>query len=374
MSSLTALPTAPGHFPPGMRRRAPLTSEQRSILIGIFGTLLVHVLLLWLLPRLDLGSSVPAPGGVMALEAGGEVFELQIVPTPSVATEPPQPPEFVETNPAAPDNTPDTTVFFGANNQQAAQPIPTPNSTSPTPAVRGDPDRPSTAIVTGNLAEPRPLPIVTPPQPATTPQTTPARKPQTPLAGTEELRGTAPTPGSSVAEAGPNPAPVTERVEGNPAATASNQFTIGLPVQVDPLKPRPRPTVTSQALSDVRSAPLLNNLIGSDRTGLTAYDAKWSPFGEYLQRFINTVEAQWYRIVAQSALYPERGTHVKVVFRMNSHGEIAEILSVTSNGNRDAQASCVSAITARSPYGEWSADMVTQLGESQELTLSFYYN
>src|SRR6185369_12964920 len=129
-------------------------------------------------------------------------------------------------------------------------------------------------------------------------------------------------------------------------------------------------TTTVQA----RASPLLNNFFGTDNTGLIGYDAKFNNYAAYLQLLVNTVALQWDRIVDQSSFYPERGTRVEVKFRLNSRGEIAEVISVTSNGNRDAQTSCVSAITARAPYGAWSADMIATLGESQALTFAFYYD
>jgi hypothetical protein len=117
----------------------------------------------------------------------------------------------------------------------------------------------------------------------------------------------------------------------------------------------------------------LNNFTGTNRTVIIAYDAKWSRYGEYLQRIIDAVALQWHQIVEQSAIYPERGTRVEVKFRLNARGEVAEILSVSGNGNADARLACVSGITVPAPYGVWSADMVALLGETQELTFAFYY-
>jgi hypothetical protein len=65
---------------------------------------------------------------------------------------------------------------------------------------------------------------------------------------------------------------------------------------------------------------------------------------------------------------------VQVVFKINSEGKIAEIVSVTGNGNRDAQSACVSAIVEPQPYGSWSADMLAVLGKEQVLTFVFYYD
>jgi hypothetical protein len=38
-----------------------------------------------------------------------------------------------------------------------------------------------------------------------------------------------------------------------------------------------------------------------------------------------------------------------------------------------AERACMSAITDRAPYGEWTDDMKAVLGEQQEMTFTFYY-
>ncbi len=348
--------------------------------IGVAGTVLVHLLLLALVQRLH-WPEVPAGGLADPADGGAMAFEIQLAPdelaapgVPVPVPPPPAPPRFVEANPAAPDNVPDQTSNIAAQNQQAAQPIPTPDGKSDTPAVKGDPAKPSAAIVSGELAEPRPLPVVAPsppPTPASEEQS--ARRPQAPLPGTEQAQGETPAAiGTGIATPGPNPAAGQNPVDGRPGATADTGFTIGLPVQIDPLRPQPRPQLTTAAVR-TRPSPLVNNFTGANRTGITAYDAKWSRHGEYLQRLFDAVARQWHRIVDQSPVYPEIGTRVQVTFRINSLGEIAKIISIESNGNADARTACVSGIISPAPYGPWSADMIALLGESQELTFTFYY-
>ena len=358
---------------PARRRWRTPGPESRSIQIGIVGTILVHLLLLLLAPHLRLREAL---GGATPVspDAAASPFEVQLAPE-AVAPEPPKPVplKFVETNPNAPENVPDKTNNFGAQNQQVAQPVPTPDGKSDTPASKGEPDKPSTALVSGQLAAPAPLPVVPiPPAPPTTEQKV-ARRAQNPLPGTEPAQGTSPEGiGTAVGPAIPGSTADT-RVEGNPAATQSNGFVIGVPNHIDPQHPQPRPHLAETAVH-ARPTPLLNNFTGTDHTGLTAYDAKWNSYGEYLQRLIECVQAQWDKILEPSALYPERGSRVQVVFKINSEGKIAEIVSVTGNGNRDAQSACVSAIVEPQPYGSWSADMLAVLGKEQVLTFVFYYD
>ena len=58
---------------------------------------------------------------------------------------------------------------------------------------------------------------------------------------------------------------------------------------------------------------------------------------------------------------------------MNTEGRISEIVSVDGTAGNQAQKGCMAAITARAPYGPWTEDMIAVLGDSQELTFTFYY-
>ena len=367
-------PPDPAAARPARRAAREHGPERRAVQIGVVGTVLVHALLLWLAPRLPLtgGDGKISPAG----ESGGAAFEVEFLPaSPAAPPAGPEPTRLipVETNPAAPDNIPDRTDLTGAQNQQAAQETPTPDGRSPVPAVRGDPDKPSTAIVTGQLAEPRPLPVAPEPPPAPPDEQRVAQREQNPLPGDERFQGTAPDGlRGGLAPPAPNPG-ATERVEGRPDATRESGFTIGLTVAVDPLHPRTRPTLPASAAPQAPPAPLLDNTSGASRVGLTAYDAKWSAYGEYLQRLHEIIGIQWRRLMGPGFVLPSPGTRVHVRFRLDASGEIPEILSVTGNARLDTQSVCVGAITDRSPYGPWPADMVAVLGDSQVLTFSFYY-
>ena len=47
--------------------------------------------------------------------------------------------------------------------------------------------------------------------------------------------------------------------------------------------------------------------------------------------------------------------------------------SVDGTAGNQAEKACTSAITARAPYGPWTDDMIAVLGQSQELTFTFFY-
>ena len=102
-------------------------------------------------------------------------------------------------------------------------------------------------------------------------------------------------------------------------------------------------------------------------------DPKWIAFQPYLQELIETVQIQWERILVESRLSPPTGTSAKVVFQMTMDGKISNIIKVEGTANEQAKKGCLAAITARSPYSRWTPAMVAALGQSQELTFTFFY-
>jgi hypothetical protein len=347
--------------------------ESRSTAIGVAGVILIH-LLLWLVsPHVLQLNHIPV--GVRPHAASRE-FNIEIDPeTLSKAQAKPKDPfKFVETNPEAPENTPDSTSNFAARNQQAAQEKPDPEGKNDRAATEGKKDFESNQIVSGRLVqpiermEPAPPPIEAPP--VETPAATP-RAEQTPLSGTEKFEGESKEGfGGNIAKRLDNAQPVPERVEGVKDAPQNSSATSMMPA-IDPRRPRPRPQVVSQ--QQVRPAILAENKFGTKNVGLTGIDAKWSNYGAYLQRMIDTVQIQWERLILSMSAMPAGGSMVTVKFVMNDEGRITQIANVDTTANETASRACVSAITDRAPYGPWTDDMKAVLGSQQEMTFTFHY-
>jgi hypothetical protein len=170
MSSALSAPPAPRE--PTRRRRRPLVPalssdpEVRSVQVGVMATILVHLLLLLLVPNMLRNDVSSTPKHEDAMQQ----FNVELAPEPVTAPKAPPPNKFVETNPDAPDNTPDKTNNFAAQNQQAAQEKPTPDSHNDHPAIEGQKDIQSTQIVDGRLTQ-----VNTPKESSPAPQTPPPR-------------------------------------------------------------------------------------------------------------------------------------------------------------------------------------------------------
>lgn len=378
MSTISASPKPPP------RRERPAAwlrtdaGEKRAWQIGIAGTLLAHLILLLLAPHLE-NLNFLQDNTTLNVETPEtpQSFDIEMAPNAFIQQPEPPPMHFVEVNPNVADNVPDQTSNFSFQNQQVAQEKPTPNGKSDAPALEGDKEHKSEAIVSGRLNPPQPA---APPVPDTEAADAEqkeqklARMEVNPLPGLVKTEGdSADAFGSNIAKITPNPdADAKEKIDGSPDSKEKDGDIQGAKFKIDPKRPAQRPHLAASEIN-ARPAPLMNNEFGTQNIGPVAYNAKWSNYGEYLKRLIDTVQVQWERINNQTGAWPPPGTQVVVKFKINSKGEVTDVAPPDSNGGMQAKYACVSAITARAPYGEWTDDMIAVLGQSQELTFSFFY-
>lgn len=356
--------------------------NRRTIGVGIVMTIGVWFLCLFLFNLLITHLDKQHTAGVGEITKPKPTFDIELQPEEFLLPKaPPKPPQnFVETNPDAPENIPDKTNNFGAQNQQAAQEVPTPDGKSDRPAIEGQEDIESTQIVDGQLRQPQ---IQLPPEPpapevkesTSVEEVVPAQREQNPLTGEQKIQGESETgygmDEHKLPENTKNLTPdATERTQGLPDAPVITGLPQLTQPQIDPKRPQPRITLQRQ---NVRPAIFKDNKFGTQNIGAMAYDAKWSNYGQYLQKLIDTVQIQFDDLNEKSRFWPPTGTKVTVKFILDQEGQIAEIVEADSNGGSQAERICVGSITDRAPYGKWTDDMVALLGEKQEMTFTFYY-
>ncbi|MDE3083698.1 MAG: hypothetical protein KGJ37_00575 [Verrucomicrobiota bacterium] len=344
--------------------------ETQSLIVGLILTLIFWPLLVagfsW-----SIGHLHGKPDVRLTAVRRPQQFNIEIAPEAFTAPKPKPPNRFVETNPNAPENIPDKTRNFAAQNQQAAQPKPSPKTGGDHPATKGRTDVNSAQIVSGNLSKTQVIPSApTPPQTSQNSKAQVApRREQNPLPGFEKIKGEDKDAfGGNVAKIAENSQDVPKKVEGQKNVPLIEGANSNMP-QIDPKHPLPRPRLDR----NVRPAIFSQNPVGTSNIGLAAWDARWNSYGEYLQRLIDVVQAEWDNLLSNAGSLPPSGSKVIVTFRINSQGKISKIVKVDSTAGDLGSSYCVSAITDRSPYDKWSEDMVTTLGDEQELTFTFFY-
>lgn len=370
-------PPRPEEVAAERRRLDERAAERWPIIIGLAGTVVFHLFAIFVAAKLPLGGQSGIPSDVATLREKYEQQELQFL----LADEPPpQPMRFVEINPDAPENEPGKTVNFGARNQQAAQPEPGTDN-SDRGQTKGELDE-STAIVTGSReqpVEPQPLAgangqsgagmqavvVGNPAQPLAT----------EPLPGFEKIEGPNPDGvGTSIGRAKDGKAEDEKHQDGQKEKREGAQQLIavsggGAPGAPGRPAPKPRPK-----LQNVRPAVLANQPLAASQAGVIGVDAKFSEFGDYLQELIDTVDAQWQKLVGDMTAYPASRSVVTIVFKLNSAGEV-QILDVKGEdtAGKVGTYTCLDAIQARAPYRPWTKEMVRVLGTEQEIRFSFHY-
>jgi hypothetical protein len=380
----------PRGTPPDLKPRW----DRRALVIGGSVALLVHLFILWLGPRVGVLTLMPGDGAWSQAADPARNFDIEMAPE-DFLSEPVPPSQFVEVNPDAPDNVPDETDQFGAQNQQVAQEVPDPDGDSESPATTSDTEEEitSTAIVSGNRQDPA-IPVYLPEM---LPEDVPPDDPdllftddplesrpavveaRDPLSGYEDLLGEADGGiGTNIVQLPERPEPIEQRIDGSdtprdPNAVEGPEPGPAIYFRPDPNRPLPRPQLAG---AQTRPTFIANNVRGTANVGVIAHSALRTDFGDYLSRIIDTVDVQWNmdirRKLEAGLNFPLDGSRVKVTFVLDKEGQV-RIREVEGTAGLLWNRVAVEGVTARSPYGPWSDAMIRILGEEQQLTFTFFY-
>jgi hypothetical protein len=119
----------------------------------------------------------------------------------------------------------------------------------------------------------------------------------------------------------------------------------------------------------------VSTTIGTPNIGPMAMDPHWKDFREYLQGVIQSVQDAWQTQLSENRVPSSPGSVVSVTFVLNSKGEVARIVGAhpTSDAPPGVIDPCVKAVGKNAPYGGWSDEMISAMGNEQQLTFSFCY-
>ena len=301
-----------------MRPDEPI--DLRAAAFAAVASLGLHLLLLWLLPD-------------TFRQAAALVRPVEVMTAPVKIDEARLPAKlrFAETNPLANQAVPKTATFTSSRNQTAAQPVPEkkptnsalPKSAGTSPEIRLAQGKPRS--IDQSQAQPTPAPVISMAGPKSAPP---------------------PGPGKSSAK---------------PVAKAAPA-----PVAADP--DRPRASIPSGT-----AGLLLRNSVGVNRAGAVAIDARFSQYGDYTQRMLEAIQSSWWSIIERSQFEGVQRGRVTVRFRLHRDGTVTDAVILSNEVTRVMSLACKDAVMAPAPYDIWRADMVALYGESDIVTINFYY-
>lgn len=302
--------------------------DLRAAAFAAVASFVLHLFLLWLLPD-TFRQAVAFVRPVEVLTAPVKIDEARLPPKL----------RFAETNPLANQAVPKTAPFTSARNQTAAQPVPEkmpsnsalPKSAGTSPEIRLAQGKPRS--IDQSQAQPTPAPVIA--MAAPTPVTT-ATPPPAPTPG----------PGKAAAKSVPKAAPA--------------------PTPVDPERPR-------ASIPSGTAGLLLRNSVGVNRAGAVAIDARFSQYGDYTQRMLEAIQSSWWSIIERSQFESIQRGRVTVRFRLHRDGTVTDAVILSHEVTRVMSLACKDAVMAPAPYDIWRADMVALYGESDMVTINFYY-
>jgi outer membrane biosynthesis protein TonB len=294
--------------------------DLRAAAFAAVASLGLHLLLLWVLPD-------------SFRQAAALVRPVEVMTAPVKIDEARLPAKlrFAETNPLANQAVPKTATFTSSRNQTAAQPVPEkkptnsalPKSAGTSPEIRLAQGKPRS--IDQSQAQPTPAPVISMAGPKSAPP---------------------PGPGKSSAK---------------PVAKAAPA-----PVAADP--DRPRASIPSGT-----AGLLLRNSVGVNRAGAVAIDARFSQYGDYTQRMLEAIQSSWWSIIERSQFEGVQRGRVTVRFRLHRDGTVTDAVILSNEVTRVMSLACKDAVMAPAPYDIWRADMVALYGESDMVTINFYY-
>ena len=294
--------------------------DLRAAIFAAIVSLGLHLLLLWLLPD-TFRQVVAIVRPVEVLTAPVKIDEARL----------PAKLRFAETNPVANQAVPKTAPFTSSRNQTAAQPVPAkmpsnsalPKSAGTSPEIRLAQGKPRS--IDQSQAQPTPAPAISMAGPKSAPP---------------------PGPGKAAARPAPKAAPA--------------------PTPVDPERPR-------ASIPSGTAGLLLRNSVGVNRAGAVAIDARFSQYGDYTQRMLEAIQSSWWSIIERSQFEGVQRGRVTVRFRLHRDGTVTDATILSNEVTRVMSLACKDAVMAPAPYDIWRADMVALYGESDIVTINFYY-
>jgi hypothetical protein len=161
-------------------------------------------------------------------------------------------------------------------------------------------------------------------------------------------------------------------------AQSSGDMTLGKPdnaPQPQPDQPRPRTLKDAYAQMASRFPGMTMKQDGgaSRKARVPSFDVKITGFGDYDERFIETVSQNWWNLLDSQKFSLDRTGKVVLLFRLNSDGTISQ-MRIAENSVGDLLGYvCEKAVLDGAPYERWSEDMRLKLGDYSDVQFTFDY-
>ena len=272
---------------------------------------------------------------------------------------------FVEANPFVPENLPDYTNLLSSRDQQAAQPNPTLNedATKELPQSSGD---------SKNLKVIRSSKLVEQPAFGFSTSINPVEQISSIEPSKISLRKDFPDHGNG------HYLPEGNSIQNKKRIYLSDRKTETMPAnKKKETNNKPLNKIRPKLSHDLLNGPILKNTKTRARLGKIAIDARLNPYGIYMQEMLKAIETQWGELLRSSIRYIQKDSLNKKItytFTLLKSGNIKDLTERNASTPTSLSSElCRQAIASRAPFGRWDDVMIKEIGQSDQITITFNY-
>lgn len=161
------------------------------------------------------------------------------------------------------------------------------------------------------------------------------------------------------------------------AAQSQGELTLGKPDNAPTPQEQPRPRTLKEAYRQLAArfpGMTMQEDGGAQRKAeVPAFDVKVTGFGDYDERFIETVSQNWWNLLDSRQFAQDRTGKVVLLFRLNDDGSISEMRFAENNVGDLLGYVCEKAVLDGAPYERWTEDMRLKLGDYADVQFTFEY-
>jgi hypothetical protein len=197
---------------------------------------------------------------------------------------------------------------------------------------------------------------------------------QTDVPKTEDVRR--PQFSKSVTGNDPREQNSSQSQEASKPAANTGDLTLGKPEDAtQPVQPRPRTLKEAyEQMANRLPGLTMKQDGGAERKArVPSFDVKVTGFGDYDERFIETVSHNWWNLLDSQQFAMDRTGKVVLIFRLNSDGSITQMRFAENTVGDLLGYVCEKAVLDGAPYERWTEDMRLKLGEYSDVEFTFDY-
>ena len=159
-------------------------------------------------------------------------------------------------------------------------------------------------------------------------------------------------------------------------AQSEGDLTLGKPDTAPQPQEQPRPRTLNEAYKQLAArfpGMTMKEEGGAQRKARPAFDVKVTGFGDYDERFIETVSQNWWNLLDSQRFAMDRTGKVVLLFRLNYDGTISDVRVGENDVGYLLGYVCEKAVLDGAPYERWTEDMRLKLGDYADVQFTFDY-